>query len=201
MPLGAWVDLPTFGISAWVLPHSHVLLQVMITPVCDIVGPVTLLRSLPWHWLLQQLKCQKHKGTAESTAWNSSLCTAQPLTQYALWEEEVERGKSRERDRERGEKEKGGKKISQFDKAIWQYFGAKVPPVNNTHNVLLKKQKCTCSSLAIGNNRQYTDKQILEHMFLNSLETAAFPFFFQVTNLLCRGSHLLVCTVLSHNKE
>lgn len=77
------------------------------------------------------------------------------------------RGRRGERDRERGEKEKGKgeENLSLFDKAIWQYLGVKVPPVNNTHNVLLKKQKCTSSSLAIGNNSQYTDKQVLEHMF------------------------------------
>lgn len=92
--------------------------------VSDTVSSVTLLRSLPWHWLLQQLKSQKHKGTAESTAWNSSLCTAQPLTPYLLHEKEVqrgqERGRSGERDIERREGEKREKNIS-----VWQgYFGS-----------------------------------------------------------------------------
>lgn len=89
--------------------------------VSDTVGPVTFLRSLPWHWLLQQLKCQKYKGTAESTAWSSSLCTAQHLTPYPLQEEEEqrgqERGRSRGKDRKRGEKEKREKKVS-----IWQDY-------------------------------------------------------------------------------
>lgn len=170
----------------------------------DTVGPVTLLRSLPWHWLLQQLKCQEHKGTAEPTAWNSSLC-------HILYERkrcredrrEGEVGRRTERE-ERRRKERGKK--SHF-LILTRLFGSILEPkclLSTTHTMCFwKKQKCTCSSLAIGNNSQYTDKQILEHMFLNSLETAVFSiFFFQVaSNLLCRGSHLLVCTVLNHNKE
>lgn len=114
-----------------------------------------------------------------------------------------ERGKRGERDRGRGEKKKKQEEnLSLLDKAIWQHFGAKVPPVNNTHNGLLKKQKRTRSSLAIGNNSQYTDKQVLVHVLFELPKNCSLFAFFQVTfNLLRRVSHLLVCTVPSDNKH
>lgn len=92
---------------------------------------------------------------------------------------------AQERRRKMEEKEKGGKSlpVGQWYLAA---FGAKVPPVNNTHNVLLKKQKRTCSSLANGNNHQCTYKQVLEHMFYERPKNCNLLVFFQVaSNLLC----------------
>lgn len=176
-------------------------------------GLVTWLRSLPLHWVLRRLKSQKQDRNTHCTA-ERTVSEIHPFAQSSLSPHtlcqreggaertgETEKG---EEDRERGEKDKGKgeEKLSLFDKAIGQYFGAKVPPVNNTHNVLLKKQKRTCSSLAIGNNSHYTDKQVLEHMFFELPRNCSWSIFFQVaSNLLCRVSHLLVCIVPSHNKH
>lgn len=71
-----------------------------------------------------------------------------------------------------------GEDLSLLDNDIWQYFGAKVPPVDNTHNVLLKKQKRTCSSLANGNNHQCTEKQVLEHTFIERPRNSSLFVFF-----------------------
>lgn len=77
-----------------------------------------------------------------------------------------------------------------------------MPLVNNTHNGLLKKQKRTRSSLAIRNNSQYTDKQVLEYMLFELPKNCSlFAFFQTASNLLCRVSRLLVCTVPSDNKH